>query len=488
RGIGEVKSRAIIESYKKIRDNLPEGSPGEWYTIYPPFERGFGGHSDKWQYMNASVTPIVAGELAHGAFQHGEEAYGADILNRLVDLGRRFDNQFHCSYTGCLPAAPERQFETVDLSTFINSSLGGAGGGDRVHEDSNSFDSSAVAASPPPSPQGEGANQHPLPMGEGRVRGRQDVASDSFERRTVAASPPSSPQGEGALAAWPNGDNDLHELPTGEQTFSDVPFLVPEQGAIGLSERDGFAQRVEIPLHASRLTPHALYFFHTVSGGNGPVGTVTLKFADGTQHRRNVIRNRDIVHWWMPELPGVHGRRTLEIGWKGRNEVLPYVGVCVWGLDNPHPEKELRSIVLEAAPEGAVWHVIGLTLSDHEAWFPTSPISFGIPNGWGAAAVVYALVEGLAGVVDKATAFDRVELSPRWSAAGEDEADVTVHYPASDGYVSYRYRHDPGAKTIRIELTGSGEGGELSVLLPGGGYASRQLDSLSPQVVELSYG
>jgi hypothetical protein len=116
--------------------------------------------------------------------------------------------------------------------------------------------------------------------------------------------------------------------------------------------------------------------------------------------------------------------------------------------------------------------IAGVSLSDRETYFPQSPISFGIPNGWGAAAVVYALVEGLAGVVDKGVAYDRAQLAPRWPASGVDAADVTITYPSSGGYVAYRYRHDRSARRIAIELTGIGTACDCHVLLPTGATAA----------------
>ena len=54
--------------------------------------------------------------------------------------------------------------------------------------------------------------------------------------------------------------------------------------------------------------------------------------------------------------------------------------------------------------------------------------------------MVWALVEGLAGVVDRGRTLDAVRLSPRWLAAGVDEAEVSVGYAASGASVEYRYR------------------------------------------------
>ncbi|MCL2816732.1 MAG: hypothetical protein FWD23_19200 [Oscillospiraceae bacterium] len=41
RGCTQEQAKAIIETYLEIKENLPNGSPGEFYAIYPPFERGF---------------------------------------------------------------------------------------------------------------------------------------------------------------------------------------------------------------------------------------------------------------------------------------------------------------------------------------------------------------------------------------------------------------------------------------------------------------
>ncbi len=63
RDITHEQSKAIIESYINLKNHLPVGSPGEWYTIYPPFQKGFELHDAIWQYMNGGVGGHVAGEL-----------------------------------------------------------------------------------------------------------------------------------------------------------------------------------------------------------------------------------------------------------------------------------------------------------------------------------------------------------------------------------------------------------------------------------------
>jgi len=61
-------------------------------------------------------------------------------------------------------------------------------------------------------------------------------------------------------------------------------------------------------------------------------------------------------------------------------------------------------------------------------------------DGWGSSAMLWALVEGLAGVVDTGACFRRLRLAPRWPAAGVNEADVRLAYPASGAAIGYRWR------------------------------------------------
>ena len=274
------------------------------------------------------------------------------------------------------------------------------------------------------------------------------------------------------------GENDLHEMPTGRQTLAGVEFLVADpadnggRGCLGLSQRAGYALRAEIPVAANGTAAGvgvgSVYFLHTVSrvGQAGLAGTVTLHYADGTHITQEVIHGRHVSGWWYPQAPD---RRTSAVAWRGANKLASGVGVVAWGLDNPCPDKPLTRIVLDGPPSaGGLWLVLGVTLCTAPVYFPPDAVSFGIPDNWGAAAVVYALIEGLAGVKDLGTAYDEAMLAPRWPAAGVMAAAATVTYPASGGYVAYRYRHDPAGRTLKLTVTACGRSCRCHVLLPAG--------------------
>jgi hypothetical protein len=94
----------------------------------------------------------------------------------------------------------------------------------------------------------------------------------------------------------------------------------------------------------------------------------------------------------------------------------------------------------------------------------TSPLA-SPTDGWGSSAMMYALAEGLAGVVDRSSLFRDITLAPRWEAAGSREAEVSVAYAASGKSVWYRYAHAPDRQSVSLKVRGNA-GVELHLLLP----------------------
>ena len=420
RGITHEQAAAIVRTYQRIRGSLPPGSPGEWYAIYPPFAKGFSGHSEAWQYVNGGVSPIFAGELARGSFVHGFEGYGADVLKRVLELAKSSGEQIWFAYTGAYPPTPEPRFTPVDISRHATMDLAGQG----------------------------------------------------------------APGVPGWMAALP--DDHLGRLPTGAQTFAGVPFLVPDpaangrRGAIAVSHRPGFGPEVEVPVGAKA---GSIYVLHSVGNvGNTRLGgAITFRYDDGSEAAQYVVQDVNVSGWWYPSLTGAwpegYGRPRhapyVQLAWRGKSDACPNVGIYWYGLDNPRPERTIRSIAFSSTLDGAIYAVAGLTLADRPLAPRPPRVSFGGPDNWAAGAIVYALVEGLAGVVDGDVAYRRATLAPRWPAAGTDEAKVVVHYPASDGYVAYVYRNDTVKREIVLTVTGSGERADCHVLLPDGVTAAR---------------
>jgi hypothetical protein len=201
------------------------------------------------------------------------------------------------------------------------------------------------------------------------------------------------------------------------------------------------------------------------------VGTLTIRYADGSSHSEYVEVGKNVGSWWEPhdsqyDRAGPRVTDTMRIAWHEASLGLVEVGVYASGFNNPHPDREIASLEFEAGIGDSKWMVLATTLCDAPVFFaPYDDLSSGIPDGW-SAAVIYALVEGLAGVKDTGVAFNRVLLAPRWEAAGVHTAEVTVRYPASGGYCCYRYDRQLAQDRVILNFTGSGREIELEVLLP----------------------
>lgn len=73
---------SIIEEYRKR--GRESGAFAEWFSIDPPFPDGVFGDEKliAGAYINGGIMPLVGGELALAALEHGFEEYGVDILRR----------------------------------------------------------------------------------------------------------------------------------------------------------------------------------------------------------------------------------------------------------------------------------------------------------------------------------------------------------------------------------------------------------------------
>ncbi len=96
RGIAtEEMAQSVVQTYLDLREETREESVAEWFGIYPAVEPFFG-TVDAGTYMNGGLVTIVAGELAKAALQHGYEAYGIDIFNRLMEITESFNGNLPC--------------------------------------------------------------------------------------------------------------------------------------------------------------------------------------------------------------------------------------------------------------------------------------------------------------------------------------------------------------------------------------------------------
>ena len=405
RDITAVQSKAIIRTYINLKKNLPVGSPGEWYAIYPPFQKGFGTHNDIWQYMNGGVGGHVAGELALGAYKNGFEEYGTDILNRLFELGKKYDNKIWFAYTGSIqPPPPPPAYSTMDLSALANMDITNT------------------------------ANGQALPW----------------------------------MMSKRPGD-DLHTLPSGMQMLAGIRFNILDplrnnrKAVVAVANQKGFPPAVEIPVND---TAACIYLLHTSAkpASENIVGHLKIVYEDGSSTLQYLVMEKHLTYWWFSQLKTDYSG----IAWYGRNDVSEGVGLSWCALDNPSPNKKIKSIIIEAPEGNGIYTLLAMTLSNKQHYVPVKPTSFGGPDNWAAATAMAALVEGLAGVANMpgTQAYASPGISPRWTNTTADSISVCIRYAASKAYVAYKQFHHKEKRQIMLTATGSGKKMKVHLLLP----------------------
>ena len=124
--------------------------------------------------------------------------------------------------------------------------------------------------------------------------------------------------------------------------------------------------------------------------------------------------------------------------------------------------------MISASGETYLWYFPDGSPSSVEA--STSPEATPT-DGWGSSAMLFALIEGLAGVEDKLKCFQEVRLSPRWLAAGVSRAEVNVGYKSSGTGIVYTFRKEEDRIEIEVFIPKSDI--RFHVLLPEGTSAEK---------------
>jgi len=406
RGCTQEQAAAIIKTYMNIKDNLPPGSPGEFYSIYPPFDKPVFGSGDnhKWQYMNGGVHGHAAGELARGAFKHGYEKYGVDILKRISEMGKKSQGMLRFAYTGAYePPPPAQVFETVDLSEYANMSL---------------------------------SSQSDTPW-----------MFDELKNE---------------IPTFPTG-RFVHDGVPFDVT---KPASHNGNSAAAISTRQGLPHEIRVGLPAQQQAG-SIYLLHATahSTESGLVALVVFEYADGTTSTRAIKYDENITNFCFAHL---EGKDHAGVAWKGENQQFYGVAMLWAEITNPEPKKPINAIRFQAGPDGAYYAVLGLTLSDRAAYKKPPFESTGGPDNWSGGLCMAALIEGLAGVSDspQTTKFSKGIIAPRWVAADTSAVHFTARYEASDGYIAYDFTHNAASKRITMVATGSGESADFRVLLP----------------------
>jgi len=191
------------------------------------------------------------------------------------------------------------------------------------------------------------------------------------------------------------------------------------------------------------------------------------------EYRRRRETTGAFAEWFSIDPPfpdGIFGDEKLVGGAYVNGGIMPLVGgeLARAALEHGYEAygvdilRQYQGMISESG-ETYLWYFPDGTPASVET--STSPEA-SATDGWGSSAMLYALIEGVAGVEDEHRSFERVRLSPRWDAAGVTRAEVELSYAGSGHGFGYRYRRSEGG--IGLELSGASDEVHCHVLLPGG--------------------
>ncbi len=190
---------------------------------------------------------------------------------------------------------------------------------------------------------------------------------------------------------------------------------------------------------------------------------------------REYLKRREtseaFAEWFSIDPPfpdGIFGDEKLKKGAYVNGGIMPLVGgeLAKAAFDHGFEEygvdilKRYHKMVSKTG-ESYLWYFPDGTPSSAEA--STSPEASST-DGWGSSAMLYAFLEGLAGVGDRLKLFQKVRISPRWLAAGVDLADVQVCYKNSDASLRYTFKLE--RNHIFLEVHSAVSEAAFHVLLP----------------------
>ncbi len=206
---------------------------------------------------------------------------------------------------------------------------------------------------------------------------------------------------------------------------------------------------------------------------NRGMATHEIAVAILNEYQQRARTTNAFAEWFSIDPPfpdGILGDDKIVGGAYCNGGIMPLVGgelaraAFEHGFEEYGVQQLLKYADLTQNDESYLWYFP----NGQHATIETSTSPDASPtDAWGSSAMLYALVEGLAGIEDQHKLYQRVRLSPRWIAAKRDEAAVKCTYGASGASIGYSYHHDAAAKTIVIDLAGSGVV-DLHLLLPGG--------------------
>jgi hypothetical protein len=195
---------------------------------------------------------------------------------------------------------------------------------------------------------------------------------------------------------------------------------------------------------------------------NRGVADVEMATSIIQEYQRRRRETDAFAEWFSMDPPfpdGIFGDEKLVGGAYVNGGIMPLVGgeLAKAAFDHGFEEYGVDILtryhaLISEKQESYLWYFPDGTPASVEA--STSPEAQPT-DGWGSSAMLWALLSGLAGIEDLGKGFDTVKLSPRWPAAGVEDAEVRLEYAASGAAFGYKYQVGGGNLVMRMEAPGS---------------------------------
>jgi hypothetical protein len=180
------------------------------------------------------------------------------------------------------------------------------------------------------------------------------------------------------------------------------------------------------------------------------------------EYQQRKEKTKAFAEWFSIDPPfpaGIFGEEKLVPGAYINGGIMPLVGGELAKAAFEHGFERYGVSILKqyydlisARNETYLWYFSDGTPSSVDT--STSPEATPT-DGWGSSAMLYALIEGLAGVMDCLKSYQIVRFSPRWPAADVGRAEVRVTYPASGESFWYKIHYSVESILIHVEAPSS---------------------------------
>lgn len=171
--------------------------------------------------------------------------------------------------------------------------------------------------------------------------------------------------------------NDMREYNVfGSVNFLSIPFEIIAEGSngnksvLGLRGQNdaGIPNKVEIPIEK---TAAGMYILHSAPYGsaNKLCGRYSFEYTDGTSAYLDIVSSQHVNDFW-----GSKDSEFAKCVWVGTNAYASQNGskihFTMLAVNNPHPDKVIKKLVLETEGTGAYLMIMGITLTSKGPYVP----------------------------------------------------------------------------------------------------------------------